>query len=127
VRRAPRERLEDVGSARGDDDEIRVRRLRRPRQLLDRGAHPEVVDSPALTVEHDPEDHQREVVQLQGRAREHSLWPASAAPSAGQAGQPAADDEAGEVLLRDACGAVPPARAEVAEVGHDDVAQDGRQ
>ena len=49
------EGLEVARQGRGEDDEVRVPRVDRPGQLLDRGAHPEIVDPPPA-VQDDAED-----------------------------------------------------------------------
>ena len=66
-------------------------------------------------------------MQLAGRARQQGLRPLPAAPAAGEAREPAADEVGGEVLGGDAGRPGLPALAEVGEVGQDNIAQDGRQ
>ena len=92
-------------------------------QFVDRRARPEVVDPPPVPVEHDPEDQQRQVVQLVGRAGDDRPWSVAIPPPAGQTRQASPDHVAGEVLLGDRDLAALPALAELAQVRHDDVAQ----
>ena len=110
------EGLEGLRQGRGEDDEVRAPRVDRPRQLLDRGVHPEVVDPPPVAVEHDAEDHQRQVVKLPGGAGEDGAGAVPVPPAPGQPGEPPADDVAGEVLLGDAGRSALPALPELGEI-----------
>ena len=62
---------------------------------------------------------------LTGRAGEHGAWPMSLPPAAGKAGQPGTEQVAREVLGGHPDGALGPAIAEVAQVGHEDLAKGG--
>ena len=108
---------------RGEDDEVRAPRIGRPGQLLDWGVHPEVVDPPSVAVEHDAEDHQRQVVKLTGGAGEHSARAVPVPPAPGQPGEPPADEVAGEVLLGDAGRSAFPALPEFGEIRQQNVAE----
>ena len=119
--------LKRLRGRRRENHEVRTRGLDDPREFLDRGVRAQVVDAPAAAIEHDAEDHEREVVQFAGRAGEHGTRPVPAPPTPREPGEPAADDIAGEVLLTDAGRPARPTVAEIGEVRHDDIAQGGAQ
>ena len=79
--------------------------------------------APAVAVQDDPERHQPQVVLLAGRAGQQRAGTVAVTPSAGQAGQAAAQDAAGEMLTRDAGLPAGPAVAEIAQIGQDHLAQ----
>ena len=95
--------------------------------LAHRGVGPEVDDPPAAAVQDDPEDHRSQVVQLVRRAGDDGDRSAAGGPASGQAGEAAAQDLAGEVLLDERDLAALPPIALLLEVGHDDIAQDGSE
>ena len=119
--------LEGLRQGRGQDDEVRAPRVDRPRQLLDRGVHPEIVDPPPVAVEHDAEDHQRQVVKLPGGAGQDGAGAVPVPPAPGQPSEPPADDVACEVLLGDAGRSTLPALPEFGEIRHHNVAEHCRQ
>ena len=88
---------------------------------------PEVVDPPPVAVQHDPEDQQRQVVQLVGRAGHDRPWPVAVPPPAGQTRQPSPDHVAREVLLGDRDLAPFPALTQLVQVRQHDVAERRRQ
>ena len=96
------QRPEDLGPGCCEDDEIWMGRVDGLVQFLDRCVRAEVVDAPPVAVQHDAEDHQREIVQLTGWAGEDRARSMPASPTAGQPREPAANDIAGEVFLGDA-------------------------
>ena len=111
------EGLEVARQGRGEDDEVRVPRVDCPGQLLDRGAHPEIVDPPSAAVQDDAEDHQRQVAKLPRGAGQDGAGAVPVPPAPGQPGEPPADDVAGEVLLGDAGRSPLPVLPELGEIG----------
>ena len=77
-----------------------------------------------MSAERKPEADQPEIVLISGNAGEQCVGTATAPPAARQGEQTAAEERAGEVLLRDRCLSVRPALAELVEVGKDRVPQD---
>ena len=77
--------------------------------------------SPGNTREREPEADQPEIVLISGYAGEQCVGTATAPPLARQGEQTAAQQRAGEVLLRDRCLSLRPALAELVEVGKDRV------
>ncbi len=75
----------------------------------------------------EPEADEAEIVALVRRAGEERPRADAGVPAAREAEQPAADDDAGEVLLGDRELARLPAVADVAQVGQHDVPQHGRE
>ena len=111
------EGLEVARQGRGEDDEVRVPRVDRPGQLLDRGAHPEIVDPPPLRYSTMPKTNQRQVAKLPRGAGQDGAGAVPVPPAPGQPGEPPADDVAGEVLLGDAGRSPLPALPELGEIG----------
>ena len=66
-------------------------------------------------------------MQLERGAGEDGSWSSSPAPAASEPGQPTADDEAGEMLLRDAGAPALPPLAELTEIREYDVTKHGGQ
>ena len=116
------QRLQGLGPRSGEDDQVRPRDGGGACNLFDRGIGPQVIDPPAVVVEHDAEDHERQVMLLAGWAGEQGLWPVPAAPAPGQPGEPAADDVASEMLHGYASCPALPALAEVGEIGQHHIA-----
>ena len=116
--------MSQLGNRGADDDERRLQQIRCLDQREQRSIGSEVGDPPAVSAEREPEADQPEIVLISGNAREQCVRTATAPPVARQGEQTAAQQRAGEVLLRDRCLSVRPALAELVEVGKDRVPQD---
>ena len=116
--------MERRGLHRGDHDEDGVEPVGGVRDGVDRGVGAEVAEAPAVLAQREPEAQQPELVALAGGAREDRAGTVPAAPAPGEAAQPARDERAPEVLLRDPDVPLLPARAEVGEHRQHGVAED---
>src|SRR5690349_17862101 len=96
------EPVETVRYRGGEDDDAGVGLPGRTGELRDGGAGAEVFHPPAAAVQHDTEDQQAHVMLLTGGAGEDGPPPVAVPPSPGEAGQPPAQQVAGEVLTGDA-------------------------
>src|ERR1039458_3917246 len=116
--------LSQLGKRGADDDERRLQQIRCLYQREQRSVGSEVGDPPAVSAEREPEADQPEIVLISGNAGEQCAGTATTPPAARQGEQTAAQERAGEVLLRDRYLSVRPALAELVEVGKDRVPQD---
>ena len=93
--------LSELGKRGADDDERRLQQIGCVDQREQRSIGSEVGDPPAVSSERKPEADQPEIVLISGNAGEQCVGTATAPPAARQGEQTAAEQRAGEVLLRD--------------------------
>ena len=127
-----RKLVEDPGDRPREHDHRRLQRLGGLYDRRDRGARSEVADAPAVAPQEQPERHEGEVVLLALDAGEECSRPLTAIPPTREGHEPAPDEVAREVLLRDRDLTTLPAVAELAEVRQEslfehDVHGEGRE
>ena len=111
-----RKLAEDPGDRSREHDHRRLQRLGGLYDRRDRGARSEVADAPAVAPQQQPERHEREVVLLALDAGEQCSRPLTAIPPTREGHEPAPDEVARKVLLRDRDLTTLPALAELTEV-----------
>ena len=108
----------------GENDHLGCDAASRVRDRLDRGIGAEKRDAPAAISQDQSEDDEPEIVLLAGRSSEQRVMSRPATPATAERHEPAADEVAREVLLRDRDLAALPSLADVLQQRQDHFAQE---